>query len=220
MKVTLQQVLGLIVRYPVRAILLQNLTPTHGVIVKLSPSKFSIEAVTVGGVSLCSYSELLKITDFKTGNFLQKTLSGRLFCGAIGEGSEKRLVIVKTWDVLLPYRGDLAQSLPKFCDEIKLFTDKTANTHPNLAKLCTFCCDTRLAAVYEYDEKCTGVLSDVLLDDKFGWSNRIKVAAQLANLLAWLHEKGIAVGCVTASCIMIDEVEFQPLVVWPTFYFS
>lgn len=78
-------------------------------------SKFSIEAVTVGGVSLCSYSELLKITDFKTGNFLQKTLSGRLFCGAIGEGSEKRLVIVKTWDVLLPYRGDLAQSLPKFC---------------------------------------------------------------------------------------------------------
>lgn len=56
--------------------------------------------------------------------------------------------------------------------------------------------------------------------DKFGWSNRIKVAAQLANLLAWLHEKGIAVGCVTASCIMIDEVEFQPLVVWPTFYFS
>ncbi|XP_019255881.1 PREDICTED: LEAF RUST 10 DISEASE-RESISTANCE LOCUS RECEPTOR-LIKE PROTEIN KINASE-like 1.4 isoform X2 [Nicotiana attenuata] len=167
--------------------------------------KFSIEAVTVGGVGLSSYSELLKITDFKTRSFIQKTLSGRLFGGAIVEGSEKRLVIVKTWDVLLPYRHYLAQRLPKFCDEIELFTDTTANMHPNLAKLCTFCCDTRLAAVYEYDEKCTGLLSDVLLDDKFGWSNRIKVAAQLADLLAFLHQKGIAVGCVTASCIMIDE---------------
>ncbi|CAH9127020.1 unnamed protein product [Cuscuta epithymum] len=45
----------------------------------------------------------------------------------------------------------------------------------------------------------------MLLDDGFGWHNRIKVATQLADLLAWLHDRRIAVGSVEGSCIMIDE---------------
>ncbi|XP_009592541.1 putative serine/threonine-protein kinase PBL18 [Nicotiana tabacum] len=165
--------------------------------------KFSIEPMIVGEVKLCTYSELQNITDFKPESLIQKTLSGRLFCGTIGEGSEKRPAIVKTWDFLLPLGDEHTQRLHKFCDEIELFTDERVNTHPNLSKLYRYCYETRLAAVY--DEKFTRVLSDVLLADDFGWDDRIKVATQLADLLAWLHEKSVAVGSVTASCIMIDE---------------
>ncbi|XP_075092655.1 cold-responsive protein kinase 1-like isoform X1 [Nicotiana tabacum] len=165
--------------------------------------KFSLEPMIVDEVKLCSYSELQDITDFKAESLIQKTLSGRLFRGTIGEGSEKRPAIVKTWDFLLPWGDEHAQRLHKFCDEIELFTDERANTHPNLLKLYRYCYEMRLAAVY--DEKFTRVLSDVLLADDFGWDDRIKVATQLADLLAWLHEKIVAVGSVIASCIMIDE---------------
>lgn len=166
---------------------------------------FSIEPVIVGGLSFCSYSELQKITHFKCEKIIRKTLSGRLFCGTIGEGSEKWPAVVKTWDLLLPMQDGHAQLLSKFCDDIELFTDEKANTHQNLVKLCMFCCDKRLTAVYEYGEKFTRLLSDVLLDDEFGWDHRIKVATQLVDLLASLHEKGTTVGCVTTSRIMIDE---------------
>ncbi|OIS96928.1 hypothetical protein A4A49_60604 [Nicotiana attenuata] len=151
--------------------------------------KFSLEPMIVGEVNLCTYSELQNITDFKPESLIQKTLSGRLFRGTIGEGSEKRPAI------------------------IELFTDERANTHPNLLKLYRYCYETRLAAVY--DEKFTRLLSDVLLADDFEWDDRIKVATQLADLLAWLHEKRVAVGSVIASCVMIDEVE--SLVVFSTF---
>lgn len=65
--------------------------------------------------------------------------------------------------------------------------------HPKLAKLCTFCCDTRLAAVYdvEFDDNITRLLSDVILEDYFGWDDRIKVAIQLAQLLAWFCMKRV-----------------------------
>ncbi|KAL3341509.1 hypothetical protein AABB24_025854 [Solanum stoloniferum] len=33
----------------------------------------------------------------------------------------------------------------------------------------------------------------------------MNVTTQLADLLAWLHKKKIAVGSITASCIMIDK---------------
>ncbi|KAK4374902.1 hypothetical protein RND71_005579 [Anisodus tanguticus] len=103
-------------------------------------------------------------------------------------------------------------------DKMELLTNEKANTHPNLVKLYTFCWDTRLAAVY--DEEFTRVLPDVLLADHFGWDDRINVATQLADLFAWFHGKRIAIGSVTPSCLMIDEVEFEPLVVFSTFYFS
>lgn len=46
-------------------------------------------------------------------------------------------------------------------DEIELFTDERVNMHPNLVKLYGYCCDTRLALVF--DEEFTGrVLWDVL----------------------------------------------------------
>ncbi|KAF3683666.1 putative metal tolerance protein 4-like [Capsicum annuum] len=41
--------------------------------------------------------------------------------------------------------------------------------------------------------------------DDFGWDKRMKVATQLADLFSWLHKNGIAVGSVTADCIMIDD---------------
>lgn len=69
----------------------------------------------VGEVKLCTYSELQNITDFKPESLIQKTLSGRLFCGTIGEGSEKRPAIVKTWDFLLPLGDEHTQRLHKFC---------------------------------------------------------------------------------------------------------
>uniref|UniRef100_M1AL94 Serine-threonine/tyrosine-protein kinase catalytic domain-containing protein n=1 Tax=Solanum tuberosum TaxID=4113 RepID=M1AL94_SOLTU len=89
----------------------------------------------------------------------------------------------------------------KFCDEIELY--ETANVHPHLAKLSRYCCDRRLAVVY--DEELTTALSDVLPADDFGWDKRMNVATQLADLLAWLHKKKIAVGSIIASCIMIDK---------------
>ncbi|PHT75198.1 hypothetical protein T459_18720 [Capsicum annuum] len=93
------------------------------------------------------------------------------------------------------YLGDdyLKESLHEFLDEdqIEFFTNENANMHPKLAKLCTFCCDTRLAAVYdvEFDDNITRLLSDVILEDYFGWDDRIKVAIQLAQLLAWFCMK-------------------------------
>ncbi|KAH0691496.1 hypothetical protein KY289_018854 [Solanum tuberosum] len=89
----------------------------------------------------------------------------------------------------------------KFCDEIELY--ETANVHPHLAKLSRYCCDRRLAVVY--DEELTTILSDVLPADDFGWDKRMNVATQLADLLAWLHKNKIAVGSIIASCIMIDK---------------
>lgn len=163
---------------------------------------FSIEPTIVGEVKHCSYSELEEITNFKDPE-IQKTLTGRLFHGTIVEGSVARPVIVKTWDYLFCTKLENAPRIHKFCDEIELLTDERANTHSNLVKLYKYCFDKRLAVVY--DAEFTGVLSDVLLSDDFGWDQRMKVATQLADLFAWLHEKGIAVGSVTSSCIMIDE---------------
>ncbi|OIS97248.1 hypothetical protein A4A49_12442 [Nicotiana attenuata] len=180
-------------------------------------SSFEFPSLPVidGEVKHCSYSELEKITDFKTENFIQTTHSGRLFRGTITKGSEKRPVIVKTWDFLL-LRDHLCSIRPlKFCDEIELY--ETASAHPYLIKLSTYCCERRLAAVY--DEEFIADLSDVLLDDAFGWDYRIRVATQLADLLAWLHERRIAVGSITASCIIINAAEFEPLVVFSTFCF-
>ncbi|KAM3220681.1 putative serine/threonine-protein kinase PBL17 [Capsicum annuum] len=76
-------------------------------------------------------------------------------------------------------------------DQIEFFTNENANMHPKLAKLCTFCCDTRLAAVcdVEFDDNITRLLSDVILEDFFGWDDRIKVAIQLSQLLAWFCMK-------------------------------
>ncbi|KAH0654780.1 hypothetical protein KY285_029662 [Solanum tuberosum] len=165
---------------------------------------FSIEPTMVGEAKHCSYSELDKMTNFKNPAEIQKTFTGRLFHGIIVEGSVTRPAIVKTWDYLLPMKPGNAPRLDKFCDEIELLTDERANTHPNLVTLYRYCFDKRLAVVY--DAKFTSVLlSDVLLSDDFGWNDRMKVATQLADLFSWLHDKGTAVGCVTASCIMIDE---------------
>ncbi|KAM3220827.1 hypothetical protein P3L10_020095 [Capsicum annuum] len=163
---------------------------------------FSIEPVVDGEVKYCSYAELNSITNFKD-SLIQKTLTGRLFLGTIVEGSVSRPAIVKTWDYFLPMKLEKLPRLYKFCDEIELLTDETANTHPNLVKLYKCCFDRRLEAVY--DAEFTRVLSDVLLDDDFGWDKRMKVATQLADLFSWLHKNGIAVGSVTADCIMIDD---------------
>lgn len=75
---------------------------------------FSIEPTIVGKVKHCSYSDLDGITNFKNPEVIQKTISGRLFQGTIVEGSEKRSVIVKTWDFHLPMR-DALQCLTTFC---------------------------------------------------------------------------------------------------------
>ncbi|KAM3267268.1 LEAF RUST 10 DISEASE-RESISTANCE LOCUS RECEPTOR-LIKE PROTEIN KINASE-like 1.3 isoform X1 [Capsicum chacoense] len=163
---------------------------------------FSIEPVVDGKVKHCSCSELDIITNFKD-YLIQKTLTGRLFRGTIVEGSVSRPAIVKTWDYLLPMELENGPRLYKFCDEIELLTNERANKHPNLVKFYKCCFDRRLAVVY--DAEFTRVLSDVLLDDDFGWDKRIKVAIQLADLLSWLHKNGIAVGSVTIECIMIDD---------------
>lgn len=167
-----------------------------------SSFKFPILPVIDGVVKPCSYSELENITNFQT-SLIQTTQLGRLFRGTITEGSEKRSVIVKTWDLLLPLDRTYAYRPSHFCDEIELY--ETANGHPHLAKLSRYCCERRLAVVY--DEELTTVLSDVLLDDNFGWDKRINVATQLADLLAWLHKKKIAVGSIFPSSIMIDKEE-------------
>ncbi|KAM3336951.1 hypothetical protein P3S68_032651 [Capsicum galapagoense] len=172
---------------------------------------FSIGTETVGGVKLCSYVEMQEITDnFNSNRYIRKTLCGRLFRGTIGEGSEKRSVIVKTWDFLLPNGKGHVQRPFDFCDQNMFFTNKKLTTDPRLAKLCAICCDIRLAAVYDekFDENII-VLSDVLLNDDFGWYNRLKVAIQLANLLLSLHEKDIILGSVTASCVMILDKEMN-----------
>ncbi|XP_016579705.1 probable LRR receptor-like serine/threonine-protein kinase At1g53420 isoform X3 [Capsicum annuum] len=163
---------------------------------------FSIEPVVDGKVKHCSCSELDIITNFED-SLIQKTLTGRLFRGTIVEGSVSRPAIVKTWDYLLPMELENGPRLYKFCDEIELLTNERANKHPNLVKFYKCCFDRRLAVVY--DAEFTRVLSDVLLDDDFGWDKRIKVAIQLADLLSWLHKNGIAVGSVTIECIMIDD---------------
>ncbi|CAN4113561.1 unnamed protein product [Withania somnifera] len=163
---------------------------------------FSIEPTVFGEVKHCSYSKLEEITNFKDPE-IQKTLTGRLFRGTIVEESVARPAIVKTMDFLFCSRFGNERRLCKFCDEIELLTGERTNKHPNLVKLYKYCFDKRLAFVY--DAEFTGVLSDVLLSDDFGWDQRMKVATQLADLFAWLHEKGTAVGCVTSSCIMIDE---------------
>ncbi|KAM3336943.1 hypothetical protein P3S68_032643 [Capsicum galapagoense] len=167
---------------------------------------FSIEPVVDGEVKHCSYTVLESITNFKD-SLIQKTLTRRLFRGSIVEGSVSRPAIVKTWDYFLPMKLEKLPRLYKFCglllDEIELLTNEGANTHPNLVKLYTCCFDRRLAVVY--DAEFTRVLSNVLLDDDFGWDKRMKLATQLADLFSWLHMNGIAVGSVTTSCIMIDD---------------
>ncbi|PHT75275.1 hypothetical protein T459_18797 [Capsicum annuum] len=168
---------------------------------------FSIEPVVDGEVKHCSYTVLESITNFKD-SLIQKTLTRRLFRGTIVEGSVSRPAIVKTWDYFLPMKLENVPHLYKFCDEIELLTNEGANTHPNLVKLYTCCFERRLAVVY--DAEFTRVLSNVLLDDDFGWDKRMKVATQLADLFSWLHMNGIAVGSVTTSCIMIDDVSLNP----------
>lgn len=64
--------------------------------------EFPSPPVLNGEVKPCSYSELEKITDFKTDSLILRTHLGRLFRGTITEGSETRSVIVKTWDLPLP----------------------------------------------------------------------------------------------------------------------
>lgn len=72
-----------------------------------------------------------------------------------------------------------------------------------MAKLSRYCCDRRLAVVY--DEAYSKVLSEVLLEDDFGWDKRINVATQLAGLYECLHKHRISVGSLNAICILIDK---------------
>ncbi|PHU11070.1 hypothetical protein BC332_18000 [Capsicum chinense] len=191
---------------------------------------FSIEPVVDGEVKHCSYAELNSITNFKD-SLIQKTLTGRLFRGTIVEGSVSRPAIVKTWDYFLPMKLEKLPRLYKFCDEIELLTDERANTHPNLVKLykCCFIGGWKLSMMQSSPESCQTffwmvlTISSIMMNyvartlqkcqwvlvgfskNDFGWDKRMKVATQLADLFSWLHKNGIAVGSVTADCIMIDD---------------
>ncbi|XP_070052554.1 uncharacterized protein [Nicotiana tomentosiformis] len=91
-------------------------------------------------------------------------------------------------------------------NELKILTDD--NRHPSLMKIKGFCFQETLAIVY--DEKPIMFLSEELLFGiDFGLRGRIKVATQLASLIAWLHKRRFTVRAIKPSGITIDEEQLQ-----------
>ncbi|XP_019231043.1 PREDICTED: LEAF RUST 10 DISEASE-RESISTANCE LOCUS RECEPTOR-LIKE PROTEIN KINASE-like 1.5 isoform X2 [Nicotiana attenuata] len=133
-----------------------------------------------------------------------KTTYGRFYEGVIRDdkGVKVQEVTIKTWDFFCPRQKYYADHPYTFCNELEILTSE--DPHPNLMKIKGFCFQEALAVVY--DEKPTMFLSVLLhFDTDFRLRGRIKVATQLASLIAWLHEKQFTVRAIDLSDIMIDE---------------
>ncbi|XP_060174789.1 probable serine/threonine-protein kinase PBL11 isoform X1 [Lycium barbarum] len=169
----------------------------------------------LGNVKSYNFEELKDMT--KNSNVpIGYTMHGRLYKGSILDdndgGTEE--VIIKTWDFLYPmgHSRVYCDHPSRFCNELEILTDE--NRHPCLMKLKGFCFQKTLAVVY--DERPTRengrplrfLLNDILyshMDNSFEFRDRIKVAGQLASLIAWLHEKQFTFREIRPSGIVSDE---------------
>ncbi|XVE86142.1 hypothetical protein DITRI_Ditri18aG0012500 [Diplodiscus trichospermus] len=147
-------------------------------------------------------NQLKIITEYGEYHFIAQTQFGKLYRGVIPNGWDwkgARRVTVKIWE-------GLQWGFPP-PQEYVLNKKNKLMGHPNLAPLIGYCCDEEgiYAVVYDLDPRDT--LHNFITKDSFCWSDRIKVALQLARLLAFLHshELPYMVRNLDAMHIMIDE---------------
>ncbi|WMV55079.1 hypothetical protein MTR67_048464 [Solanum verrucosum] len=161
-------------------------------------SLWNMTITPLGHAKQYSLKEIEDMTDnFQPYTLIKSTKYGRMFSYPTNEA-----ITIKTWDFFWPDFNGYSYHPSRFCNELEILTDD--NPHACLMKLKGFCFQNILAIVY--DETPIQFLSYVISDgESFRWEDRMKVAAQLATLFIWLHEKQFAIGRMEPSSIMIDK---------------
>ncbi|OMO52924.1 hypothetical protein CCACVL1_29007 [Corchorus capsularis] len=161
--------------------------------------------------------------NFEEENFVTKTHFGKLYRGEIPHGIDEdvpRRVTVKIWQHLqwgFPSfgkpNGYVVDKKSKLMNEVYFLSHPSVRNHPNLVKLIGYCCDEDeglYAVVYDLDPLDT--LHNLITKASFPWGSRIKVALELAGLLAFLHghELPYMVRNLDAMHVMVDE-RYRPV---------
>ncbi|XP_031379327.1 uncharacterized protein LOC116194617 [Punica granatum] len=130
------------------------------------------------------FEELRSLTNgFGEDNYIGEFQFGRAY-RAVHEDTP---VVVKIWEdkgtnyEVLP--GDNAR---RYCVEFDLLRCFRYEAHPSMVRLVASCWDQeKVAHVYELDALDT--LYNLITEDSFSWSHRIKAALGLANFLEYMH---------------------------------
>ncbi|XP_071931653.1 probable serine/threonine-protein kinase PBL10 isoform X1 [Coffea arabica] len=168
-------------------------------------------------------SDLLELTNeqlnhytagFSEENFLGQTMFGMLFRGKIinvPEVGQTKEVIVKIWKNQKSLYIDGIDKCSRLKDEVRVLQQPRMRSHPNLVNLIGYSDQEEpLGVVYDLNPR--DILQNLLVQDDFGWLQRIKVALGFARLLEFLTDNGAEylVRKIDATQVMIDQ-DYNPL---------
>ncbi|XP_047336137.1 uncharacterized protein LOC124939739 [Impatiens glandulifera] len=163
-------------------------------------------------LKLLTYTDLAKITDnFSEDNYIGDFQFGKLYRGFL----DKQHFTVKIWitsklrDIVLGFRER------NLMDELIMLSHQRL-VHPCIVGLYGYCRDKENIAVV-YNLKSMDSLENILLKDDFTWLQRMKVAFDLACLLAFLHAKRgdldpFVIRNLSPEHVILDE-EYNPKLV-------
>ncbi|GKU96438.1 hypothetical protein SLEP1_g9674 [Rubroshorea leprosula] len=131
-----------------------------------------------------SYKDLSLCTNgLSEENFIGKFHFGKVY---VTEMNGKN-VMVKIWDSDSKfYQVSFLQNQDRLLDELVLLLHPVLISHPNLVNLMGYCYEGENLGVV-YDLEPLNTLHNLLLNDTFTWSERIRAALKFACLLKFLH---------------------------------
>ncbi|KAG9159637.1 hypothetical protein Leryth_013624 [Lithospermum erythrorhizon] len=160
-----------------------------------------LKGIDIGGVKHLSYEQVKEWTH----NFTNNVLDGYIEYGKLFKLNTQEFTgaILKTFQLLYPPRSYYKLHPARLHNELMALSIKGL-THPNLPKLIGYSCDNLLAVVYG-DLRPKLHLFDAIVSDDFAWKDRMKAALQLADLIRFMHSKGIVVCTIAKENMLIDE---------------